>query len=67
MNEMILSSRHRIRNSNPEGLRPSTPPLGQIMHVHIYFSHKCEIGKGRINKWVDKDINNYIRDDLYLL
>ena len=27
MNEMTLSSRHRIRNSSPGGLRPSTLPL----------------------------------------
>ena len=26
--EMTLSSRHRIRNSSPGGLRPSTLPLG---------------------------------------
>ena len=28
MNDMTLSSRHRIRNSSPGGLRPSTQPLG---------------------------------------
>ena len=28
MNEMTLSSRHRIRNSSPGGLRPSTLLLG---------------------------------------
>ena len=28
MNEMTLSSRHRIRNSSPGGLRSSTLPLG---------------------------------------
>ena len=28
MNEMTLSSRHRIRNSSPGGLNPNTPPLG---------------------------------------
>ena len=28
MIEMTLSSRQRIRNSSPGGLRPSTPPLG---------------------------------------
>ena len=27
MIEMTLSSRHRIRNSSPDGLRPSTLPL----------------------------------------
>ena len=27
---MTLSSRHRIRNSSPGGLRPSTPPLGHV-------------------------------------
>ena len=29
MIEITLSSRHRIRNSSPGGLRPSTLPLGQ--------------------------------------
>ena len=29
MSEMTLPSRHRIRNSNPGGLRPST-----TVHVH---------------------------------
>ena len=28
MSEMILPSRHRIRNSNPGGLRPRTLSLG---------------------------------------
>ena len=28
MSEMTLLSRHRIRNSSPGGLRPSTLPLG---------------------------------------
>ena len=28
MSEMTLPSRHRIRNSNPGGRRPSTLPLG---------------------------------------
>ena len=28
MSELTLPSRHRIRNSNPGGLRPSTLPLG---------------------------------------
>ena len=28
MNEMTLHSRHRIRNSSPDGLRTSTLPLG---------------------------------------
>ena len=28
MREMTLPSRHRIRNSNPGGLRPSMLPLG---------------------------------------
>ena len=27
---MTLSSRHRIRNSSPGGLRPSTLPLGHV-------------------------------------
>ena len=37
---MTLSSRHRIRNSSPGGLRPSTLPLGyggspQYWHSHV--------------------------------
>ena len=28
INEMTLSSRHRIQNSSPVSLRPSTSPLG---------------------------------------
>ena len=30
MIEMTLSSRHRVRNSSPGGLRPSTLPLGHV-------------------------------------
>ena len=33
MNEMTLLSRHRIRNSSPGGLRPSTLPLGHATSV----------------------------------
>ena len=40
MNEMTLSSKHRIRNSSPGGLRPSTLPVGhggspqyRVLHV----------------------------------
>ena len=44
MNEMTLSSRHRIRNSSPGGLRPSTLPLGhgnppQTVESYTYFYH----------------------------
>ena len=40
MNEMTLSSRHRIHNSSPGSLRPSTLPLGhgvspQYPHPHV--------------------------------
>ena len=44
MNEMTLSSRHRIRNSGPGGLRPSTLPLGHggspqywVWHVDVDY------------------------------
>ena len=40
MNDMTLSSRHRIQSSSPGGLRPSTLPLGHrgspqysVLHV----------------------------------
>ena len=35
MIEMTLSSRHRIRNSSPGGLRPSTLPLGHGGSPHV--------------------------------
>ena len=37
--EMTLSSRHRIRNSSPGGLRPSTLPLGHGGSPQYWFSH----------------------------
>ena len=37
--EMTLSSRHRIRNSNPGGLRPSTLPLGHGGSPQYWLSH----------------------------
>ena len=39
MNEMTLSSRHRIRNSSPGGLRPSTLPLGHGGSPQYCLSH----------------------------
>ena len=36
---MTLSSRHRIRNSNPGGLRPSTLPLGHGGTPQYWLSH----------------------------
>ena len=46
MNEMTLSSRHRIRNSIPGGLRPSMLPLGhggspQYFHTWMEKNHFC--------------------------
>ena len=40
MNKVTLSSRHRIRNSSPDGLTPSTLPLGhggspQYLVLHV--------------------------------
>ena len=41
MIEMTLSSRHRIRNSSPGGLRPSTLPLELgLKHVKYERSHR---------------------------
>ena len=36
---MTLSSRHRIRNSSPGGLRPSTLPLGHGDSPQYWLSH----------------------------
>ena len=36
---MTLSSRHRIRNSSPGGLRPSTLPLGHGVSRQYWLSH----------------------------
>ena len=36
---MTLSSRHRIRNSSPDGLRPSTLPLGHGGSPQYWLSH----------------------------
>ena len=56
MSEMTLPSRHRIRNSNPVGLRPSTLPLGHggssqycVLRVDrgetFFFFQTAETGK----------------------
>ena len=39
MIEMTLSSRHRIRNSGPGSLRPSTLPLGHRGSPQYWLSH----------------------------
>ena len=39
MIEMTLSSRHRIRNSSPGGLRPSALPLGHGGSPQYWLSH----------------------------
>ena len=39
MNKMTLSSRHRIRNSSPGGLRPSTLPFGHGGSPQYWVSH----------------------------
>ena len=39
MSEMTLSSRHRIRNSSPGGLRPSTLPFGHGGSPQYWLSH----------------------------
>ena len=39
MNEMTVSSRHRIRNSRPGGLRPSSLPLGQFYMFYMSVLH----------------------------
>ena len=44
MNEITLSSRHRIRNSSPSGLRPSTLPLGHGGSPHLAGHDRWHIG-----------------------
>ena len=65
MSEMTLPSRHRTRNSNPGGLRPSTLPLGHrrpptILSLrvewmgkkHFCFFQTAETGKRTPNSSV---------------
>ena len=52
MIEMTLSSRHRIRNSSPGGLRPSTLPLGHggsPQYLLNVFGHFYVFGEARSN------------------
>ena len=35
MNEMTLPSRHGIQNTSPDGLKPSTLPLGHGMFTYV--------------------------------
>ena len=46
MIEMTLSSRHRIRNSSPGGLRPSTLLLG---HGGSPLRWECHYGKRKLD------------------
>ena len=48
MIEMTLSSRHRIRNSSPGGLRPSTLPLGHRGPPQYQLSHMVSGGGPRV-------------------
>ena len=63
MIEMTLSSRHRIQNSSPGGLRPSTLPLGhggspkyRLSHVdgeeYFFFFQTAETGNRTANSGV---------------
>ena len=69
---MTLSFRHRIRNSSPGGLRPSTLPLGHggspqywLSHVdgeekNIFFFQTAETGNRAPNSGVkDSGANHY--------
>ena len=58
MSEITLSSRYMIRNSNPGGLRLSTPPLGHrgspqyhkwMGKKHVCFFQTAETGKRTLN------------------
>ena len=70
MIEMTLSSRHRIRNSSPGGLRPSTLPLGHggspLSHVDgeetFFVSLTAETGNRTPNSGVKgSGANHYPR------
>ena len=50
MNEMILASWHRIRNSNPGGPRPNTLPLGHGGSPQYYF-FTSERGRNILFLW----------------
>ena len=59
MIEMTVSSRHRIRNSSPGGLRPSTLPLGHntdfdtwMGKKHFCFFQTAETGNRTSNSGV---------------
>ena len=59
MSEMTPPSRHRFRNSNPGGLRPSTPPLGHNTEFYEWmwekpfcFFQSAETGKLTLNSSV---------------
>ena len=81
MIEMTLSSRHRIRNSSPGGLRPSTLPLGhggsqQYFHnnfhtwmgkKHFCFFQTAETGNRTQNPGVKgSGANHYPRAPAHL-
>ena len=73
MNEMTLSSRHKIRNSSPGGLRPSTllsvteAPHNTDFHTwmgkkHLCFFQTAETGNRTLNSGVKgSGANHYPR------
>ena len=62
MNEMTLSSRHRIRNSSPGGLRSSTLPLGWMGKKHFCCFQTTETGNRTPNSSVKgSGANHYPR------
>ena len=79
MIEMTLSSRHRIQNSSPGGLRPSTLPLGHggspqywLLHVDgeetFFVSLTAETGNRTPNSGVKgSGANHYPRAPALML
>ena len=71
MSEMTLPSRHRIRNSNPRGLRPSTLPLGHSgspkhcflrvdeVDTFLFLFHTAEAGKRIPNSSLKGSVDNH--------
>ena len=52
-NEMTLPSRHKIRNSSPGGLRPSTLPLG---HGGSHNIESLQVSGEETNCFFESDV-----------
>ena len=69
MIEMTLSSKHRIRNSRPGGLRPSTLPLGNGGSPQYWLEMKgcsCHYVKSRVSLEMKGFSCHYIKSPVSL-